>query len=357
MDKYHEGLPVRWYDRPGTITTRTVCVPSGLLPSGACPGSRQRNEIFLAGTEPDEADNIWQAFDIDSTTGQLASPTTPPDQIQTRVYQILPQEAADWVRENNIAQPPEEQRVVRLEDVDPDASIIDPPPYSYVSREPLSVIGNSQAGWYQLSVGIGLEPVDWTPLGPERSDNVTNSTLDVLQTDTLSEGLHTLRLTVRRYDGTLEWRTPFNVDKTPPTLVISEPKPDTLFVMEDDEQINVNVLANDTWAMDRVEFYMDDVLFATSTVGPYNERWTIRMRDLAQIENGGARNWLGFESDDPDVRPGRELPFADGFSAIQTSEGVYFEGHTIEVYAYDRAGNLTISDEIRVYVRHKQEEE
>ena len=354
MRKYHENEPVRWYERPGSITTRAVCVPGGLLPSGTCPGSRQRNEIFVAGTEPTETDNIWQAFEIDNTTGKLALPTTPPEQIETRVYQILPQEAADWVRENKIAQPPEDESVVRLEDVDPDASIISPPPYSYIGREPISVLGNAQAGWYQLSVGIGLEPQEWIPVGPERGENITNGTLDVLQPDTLNEGLHTLRLTVRRYDGTLEWRTPLNVDKTPPTLVISEPKPDTLFVMEDDEQINVNVLANDTWAMDRVEFYMDDQLFATSTVGPYNERWTIRMRDMEQIETGGARNWLGFESDDPDVQPGRELPFADGFSAIRTSEGIYFEGHTIEVFAYDRAGNATRSDEIRVYVRHEE---
>ena len=125
--------------------------------------------------------------------------------------------------------------------------------------------------------------------------------------------------------------------------------------MEDDEQININVLVNDQWAVNRVEYYIDDELFATNTVAPYNERWTIRMRDIAQIETGGARNWLGFESDDPDIQPGRELRFEDGFSAIRTSGGVYLEGHKIKVKAYDEAGNSAETDEVQVYVRHEKE--
>ena len=49
--------------------------------------------------------------------------------------------------------------------------------------------------------------------------------------------------------------------------------------------------------------------------------------------------------------------FADGFQAIVTNGGVYFEGHVIKVIAYDAAGNKTESDEVRVYVRHKEEDE
>ena len=72
MRKYHEGLPAEWYDRPLGVTSRTVCLPSGLLPTEACPPSSQRNEIFVAGSEPTLSDTIWQPFDMDRETGQLA---------------------------------------------------------------------------------------------------------------------------------------------------------------------------------------------------------------------------------------------------------------------------------------------
>ncbi|NJN84493.1 MAG: hypothetical protein HC802_20900 [Caldilineaceae bacterium] len=95
----------------------------------------------------------------------------------------------------------------------------------------------------------------------------------------------------------------------------------------------------------------------TTTVAPYNERWQIRMRDIPQVEVDGTQNWLAFESDDPDIQPGRLRPFADGFGAIRTSNGLYLERHVIRVEAFDRAGNKTESDEVFVYVRHKPEEE
>jgi hypothetical protein len=80
------------------------------------------------------------------------------------------------------------------------------------------------------------------------------------------------------------------------------------------------------------------------------------MRDVGQIETGAAQNWLGFISDDPDVQPGRMLEFGDGFQAIRTSGGVYFESHLIKVIAYDRAGNAAEPQEVRVYVRHRKQE-
>ena len=40
MRKYHEGLPAQWYQQPPGVTTRTVCMPSGLLPTPSCQSSR-----------------------------------------------------------------------------------------------------------------------------------------------------------------------------------------------------------------------------------------------------------------------------------------------------------------------------
>jgi hypothetical protein len=182
---------------------------------------------------------------------------------------------------------------------------------------------------------------------------VQNGVLQTFDTQGLEDGQYTLRLTVNRGDGTRVFTTPVTVDNTPPTVVISEPKPDQLYVMEDDEQININVLPNDEWGISKVEFFVDETQVSTSTVAPYNARWKIEMRDVGNIEVPGVENFLGFESDDPDVQPGRQLRQEDGFMAIYTQNGVYFEGHLIKAKVYDLAGNEIESDDVRVYVRHK----
>jgi membrane carboxypeptidase/penicillin-binding protein PbpC len=351
MRKSLEGLPPAWYERPPAVVDRAICVPSGLLPTPTCQS--QRNEIFVAGTEPTLPDNIWQAFEVDSESGKLAGPGTPPERRKNVVFQMLPQEAADWVRENGIAQPPTGRAAFSLDAFDPDTAIITPTLNGYVTGV-IDIGGNARGGPYRVEFGSGPDPQQWTQIGPEHGEEVANGRLESLDTYTLGEGIYTLRLTVQRGDGPREWRTPITVDHTEPTVVISEPKPDRLYVMEDDEQINVNVLVNDTWAVERVVYYVNGAEFATSTVAPYNERWKIKMRDIGQIETGAAENWLGFTSDDPDIQPGRMLPFGDGFQAIRTSAGVYLESYLFKVRAYDGAGNMAESDEVRVYVRHKK---
>ena len=349
MRKYHEGLPAQWYDAPPGIVQRAVCQPSGLLPTDQC--QEQRAEIFVAGTEPTISDNVWQEFEIDRETGLLAGPTTPPERIEKRVYEILPQEAADWVRDNGIPQPPTETASLRLEDFDPDSAIISPTLGSYIAGQ-IEFIGNARGGPYRLEIGQGLEPAEWTQIGPEHGEEIQNGVLERLDTTQLPEGLYTVRLTVNRGDGPKQAAIPVTIDNTPPTMIITEPKPDQLFVMEDDEQININVLANDNLAIGRVEYLIDNSAFVTSTVAPYNERWEIEMRDLNSA--AGGTPWLAFESDDPEVQPGTVATFPDGFQAIVTNGGVYFEGHVIKVIGYDAAGNKAESDEVRVYVRHKK---
>ncbi|MGL4650448.1 MAG: Ig-like domain-containing protein [Caldilineaceae bacterium] len=134
--------------------------------------------------------------------------------------------------------------------------------------------------------------------------------------------------------------------------MVSEPKADRLYVMEDDEQININALVNDTWAIGKVEFLLDGAVIGTATVAPFNERWKITMRD--QAVEGGAP-WPAFTSDDPEVQPGTIVEYGDGFAAARTAGGVYLEGHMVGVKAFDRAGNEVVSDEIRVWVRHRKE--
>lgn len=356
MRKVTEGIPATWYERPPGITDRVVCVPSGLLPSEACPENQRRSEIFVAGTEPTSEDNIWQVFEIDKSTGQLATSATAPENRESKAYEILPQEAADWVRENGIEQPPtgSAEGVVSADgamiEFDPDTAIISPTINGYVGVT-VTVTGNARGGSWYLEIGRGLEPTEWQRIGDERGDEVVGGELQLLDTSAFEEGLYTLRLTVNRGDGPRQWTTPITIDKTPPTVVLSEPKADRLYVMEQAEQININALVNDTWAIDRVEFMLDGEVIGTSTVAPFNERWKIEMRDLAVA---GGEAWNAFESDDPEVLPGVIQEFDGGFAAVRTAGGVYLEGHTIKVIAYDRAGNKVESPEVRVWVRHEK---
>ena len=337
MRKVHEGQPVQWYDRPATIINKTVCLPSGLLLTPNCPGDRQRNEIFASGTEPTIQDNIWQAIG-----GQL--------------YQILPQEAADWIRENGIPQPASGggdggASVIRVGDGD--AGINYPGTGGYINGV-IEIKGNARGGPYRVEFGVGEQPGSWTQIGPEHGEEVQDGRLETLDTSTMGEGTYTLRLIVNRPEGVREVRSLFTVDHTRPEIEINEPSENRLYVMEDDEQINVNVDVEDGLRLDRVEFYVDGQRFGTAYGAPFNERWKIKMRDIAQVENGNAQNWLGFPSDDPEVQPGRVLFFGDGFAAIRTSGGVYFEQHTLKAIAFDAAGNANTSEEIKVYVRHKK---
>jgi penicillin-binding protein 1C len=336
MRKLHEGVPPTWYDRPQNVINKTVCLPSGLLPTPNCPGDRQRSEIFVAGTEPTKPDNVWQSFG-------------------DQVYEILPQEAADWVRENGVPQPLTTSSSPVLTVGDADAGINSPGSGAYVTGA-VEMRGNARGGPYRLDYGSGTQPESWTQIGPEHGEEVNNARLESFDTLPLPEGVYTLRLTVNRPEGPREVRIIFTVDHSAPTIEINDPKPDRLYVMEDDEQINVNAEVNDNLAIDRVEFFIDEQRFGVDTVPPFNERWKIKMRDIGQIETGGAQNWLGFPSDDLEVQPGRILPFGDGFAAIRTAGGVYFEQHTIKAIAYDRAGNTKTSDEIKVYTRRKKQQ-
>jgi len=354
MQRYHQGLPAQWYEQPPNIVARTVCLPSGLQPSEYC--QQQRSELFIAGTEPKVQDNLWQPFEIDTTNGLLATAATPPENRENKVFLILPPEAEDWVRESGIAQPPRGESNVAFE-FDPEVAITYPEPGGYISTT-VEIRGNARGDFrnYRVEFGSGLNPTEWQQIGPEHGEQVEGGVLEILNTDGLGEGLYTMRLLVTRGDGSVrEWKTRFTVDKTPPSVVISDPVPDRLYLV-DAEQININAIVNDTWAMDRVEFAINGAYFVTSTVSPFNERWRIEWRDFGAVEGPGAENWPAFQSDDPDISPGRWRRLGNGSAIAVTSNGTILQSHVFKVKAVDRAGNVTESEEVRVYVRLRKKE-
>jgi penicillin-binding protein 1C len=75
-----------WPKQPDGVVGTTICADTGGAPPSqdpANPGCPTRFEYFLTGTVPATSNIVNQDVLINNTTGQLASPTDPPDQVHT----------------------------------------------------------------------------------------------------------------------------------------------------------------------------------------------------------------------------------------------------------------------------------
>jgi membrane carboxypeptidase/penicillin-binding protein PbpC len=102
MQEALKGKSVQDFARPAGLVDLNVCATSGLLPTPYCPYTKR--EVFIAGTEPTQPDNLYNPVDIDVATGLPATADTPRDRVETRVYLMLPAEAREWARDNGIIQ-------------------------------------------------------------------------------------------------------------------------------------------------------------------------------------------------------------------------------------------------------------
>lgn len=369
------GEPVLEFRRPPGIVQRSVCWESGLLPTPDC--GRVVSEIFIEGTEPTRFDTVWRAFEINRENGRLATAYTPPELRERRVYQIYPPEAADWVREQGIPQPPTEyDTTVGANTVDFEAAIISPTPFSYI-KGPVEIRGNARLdnfASYRVEFGEGISPAGWAQIGPTHGEQVGEGSLEIWDT-TPYNGLYSLRVVVTRNDGsTKEGVIQITADNQVPTVRIEAPADGQRFVTEDNEWISITANATDDWAMDRVDFYLDGRKIGSSTVAPYSRRW-----DLQLVGQGAAQTIerpevqpdgsvitttvpaavYALPETGPDGSPtGRRYTvYENGFGFLVGASGAYTETHLIQVKAYDRAGNETASQPVRVFVAKKVEPE
>ena len=102
MQEALKGQPVQDFARPAGLIDLEVCATSGLLPTPYCPYTKR--EVFIAGTQPTQPDNLYRPVDVDVATGLPATPDTPRDRVETRVFLVLPAEAREWARDNGIPQ-------------------------------------------------------------------------------------------------------------------------------------------------------------------------------------------------------------------------------------------------------------
>lgn len=379
LAKGMEGLPVQGWEEPPGIQRARVCVPSGLLPTPDCPATTV--DLFLAGKTPTQQDNTYQAFEINPATGKRASACTPPDQVQRVVYQVFPSYAADWVRDQGLLQPPlEVDGPCGGFELAGDVAIGNPIIGARV-KGGVQITGNARSGdfrAYKLELAASNTPNQWVQIGPEHYEQVNDGVLEFWDT-TGFDGLYTLRLVVMEHSGNVQvYEMPIVVDNTPPVVNIVHPINDQVYEMETHELVSITADAQDTWEMDRVEFYLDDVKLGESTVAPYSIRWTITMSDTVPrlgapilatrvITNPDGSIALGeyIERETKLERYTRAdgtqgerivLTTASGFGAIYES-GVLTETHTIYVKAFDRAGNETKSEPVRILIMHKPKDE
>jgi 1A family penicillin-binding protein len=144
------GQPEVNFQEPSGLLHIEVCAMSGLLPTPLCP--LRRTEIFIPGTEPTQYDNMYQAFTLDSRTGQLADDTTPAQYQVERVYLVLPQEARDWGIRNGVVQPPLGV-ATPLDDNDASLRLLEPDPYTVFEISP-----NVPVDTQRIRLTVGAPP-------------------------------------------------------------------------------------------------------------------------------------------------------------------------------------------------------
>ncbi len=302
------------FKAPAGLERVEVCAVSGLKPTKNCPDKTM--ELFLKGQAPTKDCDVHQTFRIDKVNGKLATPQTPPEDVEEKVFEIFPPEAADWVREEKIPQPPKEYSD-RGTGLGGDIAIQSPKPYGYV-RGIVPVRGNAKTGdfrLYKLEFGEGLSPASWTQIGPLHYNTVDNNLLENWDTAGLKGGVYLLQLSVVQNNNNYsQVAIPVTVDNISPTVKVSYPYPKDVFYFKPNnpEKLRIQAEAKDETAMDRVEFFMDDQLIGISTIAPYNILWPIVLANTV----GGS---LG-------------------------------DSHSIYSVAYDAAGNQQKSDPVTIRI-------
>ncbi len=195
--------PVNGWSAPPGVSTLTVCDPSGMLPTSECPNLV--SEVFLNGSEPIQADNLYREFDINRETGLLATVFTPPELIEKHVYMLIPETARDWALSSGLEIPPTSYDAIQAPPVDPIANITSPELFSNVNGV-IKIIGTASGdnfAYYRVQVGKGLNPQEWIQLGSDVISSVENDVLTEWDTKGLS-GLYAVKLQVVRNDQVVD---------------------------------------------------------------------------------------------------------------------------------------------------------
>jgi penicillin-binding protein 1C len=368
------GELVEAFPRPPGLTRMEVCAVSGLVPTEHCPN--RVNALFIEGTEPTEYCNVHRVERVNRESGKLATACTPPELVVERVYEVYPPEAADWVREQGIPQPPTQRdEIYGCSPEGGEVVILDPTLGGHV-KEIVPIFGNARSGdfaFYRLEFGEGLNPAAWSQIGGDHYNQVDQNVLEYWDVRGLQDGLYTLQLTVVDNSQSFRRATIYvTVDNTPPTAAVGYPWPGRVYEVEAaDEWANLAADVSDNVQIDKVEIYLDDELVDFTVVEPYAVKWVLKMRDLklnpnmkpisetrvitnpdGTVSTEEVRvTWVNVSKD----RKVITQTWESGFMVISSTVG-YTESHLVHVVAFDAAGNQTESEGVRFYIIHEPKE-
>ena len=269
------NLPSASWEMPSGIVTVSVCDPSGLLPTAACPNVV--SEVFLDGRQPVQADTLYQTFQVNIETGLLATVFTPPELVEMRTYMVVPPQARQWAETAGIATPPTAYDTLQTPPVLPDVHITSPEMFSD-ERGVISILGSAAGAdfvSYRLEYGQGLYPQNWVQIGTDSATPVTEGVLGEWDTTGL-DGLYALRLMVVRTDQRVDQAVvQVTLDNTPPQVAISYPQAGQELSLTQEPQVALQAQVNDPF-LAKVEFYVDGVLVGESDLAPYGVIWQAR---------------------------------------------------------------------------------
>jgi penicillin-binding protein 1C len=368
------GELVEAFPQPTGMTRMEVCAVSGLLPTEHCPN--RVNALFIEGTEPTEYCNVHRVERVNRESGKLATACTPPELVEDRVYEVYPPEAADWVREQGIPQPPTQRdEIYGCSPEGGEVVILDPTLGGHV-KEIVPIFGNARSGdfaFYRLEFGEGLNPSAWSQIGGDHYNQVDQNVLEYWDVRGLQDGLYTLQLTVVDNSQSFRRATIYvTVDNTPPTAAVGYPWPGRVYEVEAaDEWANLAADVSDNVQIDKVEIYLDNELVDFTVVEPYAVKWVLKMEDVKLNRNmkpisetrvitnpDGTWSteevrvtWVDVSEDGKVITQTWE----SGFMVISSTVG-YTESHVVHVVAFDAAGNMTESEGVRFYLIHEPKE-
>jgi membrane carboxypeptidase/penicillin-binding protein PbpC len=266
------SLPPDDWTAPVGIVQLFVCDPSGMLPTAACPNVT--NEVFLAGSQPLQADNLYQVYQINKESGLLATIFTPFDLVEKRVYMDVPDFAQAWAKSEEILQPPSHYDTI-LEPLPlPEVHIRAPQLFADV-RGTVEITGSASGAdfsHYRLEYGLGLNPQTWVQIGENSSSRVEDGMLARWDTSALN-GLVALRLLVVHTDKSVESAvTQVLVDNSAPGITIISPLDGQEFSLVQTQGVVVQVQVSEL-NLANVKIYVDGKLAGDFSDPPFNLIW------------------------------------------------------------------------------------
>lgn len=268
------NLNARGWERPPGVSEIEVCEPSGLLPTSYCPSTVR--ELFAAGTEPTNFDNLYQPVRVNRETGKLATLFTPLESVEERVYFVPPPAAAEWAKSVGLDLPPDEYDPLSAEGPSfPDVLIGSPDPFDIVGDQ-VAILGEAAPEdfeYYRLQYGQGLNPAHWVQIGSDRARPVSSGRLGSWSTEGLN-GLYTLQLLVILADGQVRTAAvPLTIDNEAPQVRLVSPEPGESISLRRQPTLTLQGEVLDDVAVQRVEFVVDGRRVATLFQSPYSYSW------------------------------------------------------------------------------------